>query len=72
MGPVERALEIVLSGQTNVDVLLRRPLPLLAARGDGSPLGEVRFYADQPRQLATRLRAGTEESRGTDVGKLPR
>ena len=72
MGPVERALETALSGQTNVDVLLRRPLPLLAARRDGSPPDEVRFYADQPRRLVTRLRAGTEECRGADVGRSPR
>jgi hypothetical protein len=46
-----------------VDVVLVRPLPLLAGRGDPEPVGELRLFAEGERALATRLCAGAGESR---------
>ena len=56
----ERALSIAVSHQTTVDVVLRRPLPLLAARGDADPIAELRLHADDPAALVRRVRAGLE------------
>ncbi|HEX2072343.1 MAG TPA: hypothetical protein VHF92_01045 [Geodermatophilus sp.] len=47
--------EIAVSHQTTVDVVLRRPLPLLAARGDADPVAEVRLHADDPAALVRRV-----------------
>jgi hypothetical protein len=61
-GP-DRVLEMVIGGQTMVDVVLSRPLPLLAFRGDPEPVSEVRLFADDEKALAARLRAGLGERR---------
>ena len=59
-GP-ERALAFAMGGQTTLDVVLCRPLPLLSFRGDPEPVGVVRLHADDEKALAVRLRAGAEE-----------
>jgi hypothetical protein len=56
-----RALSVAVGNQTTVDVVLRRPLPLLAARGDGKPVGAVYLHADDPTALVRRLRAGAPD-----------
>ncbi len=63
-GP-ERVLAAVIGSQTTVDVVLSRPLPLLAFRGDPEPVGEVRLFADGDEALAARLRSGIHERRTT-------
>jgi hypothetical protein len=63
-----RALHLVVSGQTNVDVVLRRPLPLLAWRGDHGPVTEVHFFADEARALVAAVRERLAERRPSDVG----
>ncbi|SNR92831.1 hypothetical protein [Blastococcus mobilis] len=44
-----------------MDVVLRRPLPLLAARGDGESVGAVYLHADDPTALVRRPRAGAPD-----------
>lgn len=66
-GP-ERTLAFAMGSQTTLDVVLSRPLPLLAFRGDPDPVGEVRLHADDERALAARLRAELEARRPTDAG----
>jgi hypothetical protein len=61
-GP-DRVLEMPIGSQTMIDVVLARPLPLLAVRGDADPVGEVRFFADDEKALVATLRAGLGESR---------
>jgi len=61
-GP-DRVLAVVIGGQTTLDVVLSRPLSLLAFRGDAEPIGEVRLFADDEKALAIRLRAGIQERR---------
>ena len=64
----ERTLAFVMGSQTTLDVVLSRPLPLLAFRGDPDPVGEVRLHADDERSLAARVRAGLEAGRATGAG----
>jgi hypothetical protein len=61
----ERVLSVVVGGQTTVDVVLARPLPLLAPRGDREPVGEVRLFADDEKALSAALRAGVTERRAS-------
>lgn len=64
----DRRLHLLVSGQTNIDVVLRRPLPLLARRGDDEPVAEVHFFADDAKALVSRLRAGLADRRPSDAG----
>lgn len=57
----DRALSVAISNQTTVDVVLSRPLPLLAARGDAEPVSAVYLHADDPSALVRRLRAGAPD-----------
>jgi hypothetical protein len=61
-GPA-RVLAFAMGSQTTLDVVLSRPLPLLAFRGDAEPVGEVRLHADDEKALTSRLRAGLAERR---------
>jgi hypothetical protein len=63
-----RVLAVVIGSQTMVDVLLSRPLPLLAFRGDDEPVTEVRLFADDEKALVARLRAGLGEHRTASDG----
>jgi hypothetical protein len=56
-----RVLEMVVGGQTMIDVALARPLPLLAFPGDPDPVREVRFFADDEKALVATLRTGLGE-----------
>ena len=67
----DRVLDVVISNQTNVEVLLR-PWPLLGARGDAGPVGVVRLFADDPGRLVTRLRLGLQGRRAGDAGESAR
>jgi len=62
-----RALSVVVGSQTNVDVVLRRPLRFAVPRAADEPVTEVRLFADDARALVARLRAGPERSRPTDA-----
>lgn len=53
-----RALSVAVGNLTTVDVVLRRPLALLAPRGDVEPVTAVRLHADDHAALVKRLRAG--------------
>ncbi len=68
----DRLLDVVIANQTNVEVVLVRPLPLLAARGDVEPVGAVRLYADDPGRLVARLRLGAEKRRAGNPGESAR
>jgi hypothetical protein len=68
----DRVLAVVVGSQTTVDVELRRPLPLLAWRGDTEPVTQLRIFADDDGGLAARLRDGLERPRAADAGERPR
>ena len=68
----DRVLDDVISNQTNVEVVLLRPWPLFAARGDAGPVGVVRLFADDPGRLVTRLRLGLQGRRAGDAGESAR
>ena len=48
-------------GQTNVDLVLRRPVPVPVRGGGTEPVDEIRCYADDPGALAGAVRAGLGE-----------
>jgi hypothetical protein len=68
----DRVLAIVVGSQTTLDLPLRRPLPLLARRGDDEPVTELRLFADDDAGLAARLRDGLARHRAAEAGELPR
>ena len=68
----DRVLGVVISNQTNLEVVLLRPWPLLEARGDAGPVGVVRLFADDPGRLVTRLRLGLQGRRAGDAGESAR
>jgi hypothetical protein len=68
----DRVLAVVVGSQTTVDVALRRPLTLLASRGNGTPFTAVRLFVDDDDAVVTRLREGLREHRPSDAGKRPR
>ncbi|MGY1712146.1 hypothetical protein ACI8AC_21825 [Geodermatophilus sp. SYSU D00758] len=59
-----RVLTLQVGNQTTVDLVLRRPLPLLADRGDDRPVDVVRVHADDPAALVRRVRAGLAPAGG--------
>ncbi|MFC0527461.1 hypothetical protein [Phytohabitans kaempferiae] len=73
---VERAgdrllLHLATGSQTNVDVVLRRPLALTVPKGPDEPVNEVRFYADDPKALVALAReyVGRDESSPERAGR---
>lgn len=61
-----RALALVLSNQTNVDVTLREPRVLAGPYGDPVEVVEVRMSADDPRAFVGDARARLAEVPGVD------
>jgi hypothetical protein len=59
----QRVLAVVVGGQTTLDVVLSRPLPLPGFRGDPDPVEGLRLFADDDKALAATLRAGLAERR---------
>lgn len=64
----ERVLHMAVSSQTNVDVVLRRPLPLLAWRRDDEPVAAVHVYADDASTLVRTVRRRVADRRPTEAG----
>jgi hypothetical protein len=55
---IERSVaSVAVLGQTNVDLVLRRPVPVPVRGGGTEPVDEIRCYADDPAGLAGRVQA---------------
>jgi hypothetical protein len=71
---IERSVaSLAVLGQTNVDLVLRRPVPVPARGGGTEPVDEIRCYADDPAALAggVQARLGEVDRRAGTEGAHP-